>query len=131
MKSTKAVIVTILCCLLLTACGDKKPTEDEVFQLAKNEISMALCGDKSASCFIVQGGNAKISDKKTDGTYSASATFRSITGKTSPLNYSSGTASFDIDAKTGDVYIKTIDAWSEDGKKTITLCGRDYQFCKK
>lgn len=115
----------------VTACGDKKPTEDEAFLLAKKEMSMALCGDKSADCFFVEGGNARVSDKKSDGTYSASATFSSMNGKGHDIEYSTGTVFFDIDAKTNDVYVKSIEAWSQDGSRSVKLCGREYKFCRK
>lgn len=123
--------ILIACGSILTGCGDNKPTENEAFQIAKKEISMALCGDKTASCFISEGGNANVSDKKTDGTYGVSATFSSIKGKDIPIKYNEGAVFLDIDAKTNAVYIKSIDVWSSDGKQKISLCGRDYKFCSK
>ncbi|BBK16978.1 hypothetical protein SL180013_14780 [Salmonella enterica subsp. enterica serovar Senftenberg] len=91
---------------------------------------MALCGDKSASCFIVQGGSSKVSERKNDNTYGASATFRNIVGKEKPLDYQEGIVFFDIDAKNKAVYVKSIEAWSTNGSKSIRLCGHNYKFCK-
>lgn len=128
----KAPFTPVLVCIIaLAGCGDKKPTENEAFQLAKKEISVALCGDKNASCFIVEGGSAKVSDKKSDGTYGVSATFESIKGKDNPLPYSEGVVYFDIDAKTEEVYIKSIEAWSADGKHSVVTCGHNYKLCRK
>lgn len=125
------ILTVIACCVVLAGCGDKKPTEDEAFQMGKKEISMALCGDKSASCFLVEGGSAKISEKKTDGTYGASVTFTTLKGKDSVLKYQAGSTFFDIDAKTNEVYVRSIDAWSKNGSSSIALCGRNYKFCSK
>ncbi|EBZ7456409.1 hypothetical protein G5Y54_001826 [Salmonella enterica] len=116
--------------LTLTGCYDTPPTKDEAFQLGKRELSMALCGDKSASCFIVQGGSSKVSERKNDNTYGASTTFRNIVGKEKPLDYQEGIVFFDIDAKNKAVYVKSIEAWSTNGSKSIRLCGHNYKFCK-
>ncbi|MDU3899253.1 MAG: hypothetical protein E7G69_22620 [Enterobacter sp.] len=129
-KDMKRLIIVSIAALSLAGCGKPPPTEDEAFQLAKKEMSMALCGDKSASCFSVEGGSAKVSERKSDNTYNASATFRSIKGNGKSLDYSGGVVSFQIDAETSAVYVQTIEGWSEDGNKTIALCGRDYKFCR-
>lgn len=121
------VLATAL--LFLAGCSDPQPTRDEAFQLGKKELSMALCGDKSASCFIVQGGSARVSEKKNDNTYGASAAFKNISGKVKPLEYQEGIVFFDIDAKSKAVYVKSIEAWSTDGTKSIKLCGHNYKFC--
>ncbi|RFS80919.1 hypothetical protein D0U00_04435 [Leclercia adecarboxylata] len=126
----KRLIIVTIAGLSLIGCGKPAPTEDEAFQLAKKEMSMALCGDKSASCFSVEGGSAKVSERKNDNTYNASATFKTIKGKGKRLDYNGGLVSFQIDADTHAVYVQSIEAWSEDGNKTIALCGRDYKFCR-
>lgn len=127
----KRLIMITIAGLSLAGCGKPAPTEDEAFQLAKKEMSMALCGDKSASCFFVEGGSAKVSERKNENTYNASATFNSIRGNGKNLDYNGGLVSFQIDAETDAVYVQSIEAWSEDGKKSIALCGRDYKFCTK
>lgn len=131
MNANATVTSLFLFSFLLTGCGDEKPTKNDAFQLAKKEMSVALCGDKSASCFIVEGGSAKVSDKRNDGTYRVSANFKSIKGKNSPIEYEEGVVLFDIDAKTQQIYIKSIEAWSRDGKHSIVTCGHDYKLCKK
>ncbi len=127
----KRLIIITIAGLSLAGCGKPTPTQDEAFQLAKKEMSMALCGDKSANCFFVEGGSAKVSERKNDNTYNASATFRAIKGNGKNLDYNGGLVSFQIDAETNAVYVQSIEAWSEDGKKSIALCGRDYKFCTK
>ncbi len=127
----KRLIIVSIAALSLAGCGKPPPTEDEAFQLAKKEMSMALCGDKNASCFSVEGGSAKVSERKSDNTYNASTTFRAIKGSGKSLDYSRGLVTFQIDAETNAVYVQSIEAWSEDGKKSISLCGRDYKFCAK
>lgn len=127
----KRLIIVTIAGLLLAGCNKPAPTEDEAFQLAKKEMSMALCGDKTASCFFVEGGRAKVSERNSDNTYNASATFKTIKGNGKSLDYSGGLVSFQIDAQTNAVYVHSIEAWSEDGKKSIALCGRDYKFCTK
>ena len=127
----KRLIFIVAAGFSLVGCGKPAPTQDEVFQLAKQEMSMALCGDKSASCFIAEGGSSKVSERKNDNTYNASATFQSLKGKDKTLDYSGGVVHFEIDAETRAVHVKSISAWSDDGKKSIELCGRDYKFCKK
>ncbi|EMG7934192.1 hypothetical protein V5M84_002265 [Enterobacter hormaechei] len=127
----KRLIIVTMAGLSLVGCGKPAPTEDEAFQFAKKEMSMALCGDKSASCFSVEGGSAKVSERKIDNTYNASATFRSIKGEGKSLDYNGGLVSFQIDAEKNAVYVQSIEAWSEDGKKSIALCGRDYKFCSR
>ena len=77
----KRLIIVTIAGVSLAGCGKPAPTEDEAFQFAKKEMSMALCGDKSASCFSVEGGRAKVSERKNDNTYNASATFGAIKGK--------------------------------------------------
>lgn len=120
-RDVKRLIMVTMAGLSLVGCGKPAPTEDEAFQLAKKEMSMALCGDKSASCFSVEGGSAKVSEKKNDNTYNASATFQSLKGKDKKLDYSGGVVFFEIDAETREVYVKSISAWSDDGKKSIEL----------
>lgn len=127
----KRLLIMAIAGLSLTGCGKPAPTRDEAFQMAKQEMSMALCGDRSASCFIAEGGSSKVSEKKNDNTYNASATFNSLKGKGKDLDYSGGVVFFEIDDETRAVYVKSISAWSEDGKKSIELCGSNYKFCTK
>lgn len=124
-------LAVISCSFILAGCGDEKPSQEEALQLGKQEMSMALCGDKSASCFTTQGEKVKISEKKNNDTYNASVTFQRLKSNGNDLAYDQGVAFFEIDAKSKESYVKSIEAWSEDGQHSVKLCGHNYKFCRK
>lgn len=120
--------------LALTGCYKSAPSDQEAIDIAKKEVSRAICGDKAVSCVDVSGGKAHISERRSDDTNQVTVTFKSIKAKSNAsenINVDAGMVVYDFDAKTGDTYIKELSLWSEDGNHSIELCGHDYKFCRK
>lgn len=100
---------------------------------------MAICGDRTVSCIYAEDAKAHIAERKKDNTNQVTVTFKRIKAKVSDGPVTSvgandvdeGMVVYDFDAKTGDTYVKEISLWSDDGKRGIELCGRNYKFCKK
>ncbi|MGG7716501.1 hypothetical protein PGN42_10575 [Klebsiella aerogenes] len=128
------ISVVALLSLILTGCYKSAPSEQEAIDIAKKEVSMAICGDKAASCIDVSGGKAHIGERKNDNTNQVTVTFKNIKAKRDAsvkVNVNAGMVVYDFDAKTGDTYIKELSLWSEDGEHSIELCGHNYKFCRK
>ncbi|MGJ7631137.1 hypothetical protein [Citrobacter freundii] len=123
----------------LSGCYEPLPSKDKAIETAKEEVSMALCGDRTISCVFVEGGNAHIGERRSDKTAPITVTFSAIKAKylkdgsltTGKAEVDEGLVVYDFDANTGDTYVKEISLWSSDGKRKIELCGHDYKFCKK
>ncbi|ELS1887057.1 hypothetical protein [Raoultella sp. C349492] len=130
----KRIAVIALISMALTGCYKSAPSDQEAIDIAKKEVSMAICGDKSISCVDFRGAKAHISERRSDDTNQVTVTFKSITAKSGAsenINVDAGMVVYDFDAKTGDTYIKELSLWSEDGNHSIELCGHDYKFCRK
>ncbi|WKM72841.1 hypothetical protein Q2T70_03565 [Klebsiella oxytoca] len=134
----KRITAVALLSLALTGCYKTAPSEQEAIDIAKKEVSMAVCGDRSVSCVDISGGKVNIGPRRDDHTNQIIVTFKSI--KTNgELNeqesavgkVDAGMVKYDFDATNGKTYIKDISLWSEDGKHSIELCGHDYKFCKE
>ena len=120
--------------LALTGCYKSAPSDQEAIDIAKKELSMAICGDKAVSCVDVSGGKVHISERRSDDTNQVTVTFKNVkakSGGSENINVDAGMVGYDFDAKTGDTYIKELSLWSEDGNHSIELCGHDYKFCRK
>lgn len=134
----KRIAWLIASAISLTGCYEKTPSAPEAVELAKQEVSMALCGDKSASCIATANGKANIGERLNDNTNKIVVTFETIKANTPKLNQHStvdfiggGIVAYDFDAKSGKTHVKEISLWSDDGSHSISLCGHHYTFCKK
>lgn len=130
----KRIAAIALLSLALTGCYKSAPSDQEAIEIAKKEVSMAICGDKTVRCVDISGGKAHISDRRSDNTNQVTVTFKNIitkSGEAGNINVDAGMVVYDFDAKTGDTYIKELSLWSEDGNHSIELCGHDYTFCRK
>lgn len=72
------ISVVALLSLILTGCYKSAPSDQEAIDIAKKEVSMAVCGDKAASCIDVSGGKAHIGERKNDNTNQVTVTFKNI-----------------------------------------------------
>ncbi|HHT0320925.1 TPA: hypothetical protein ACTW78_003122 [Raoultella planticola] len=130
----KRIAAIALLSLALTGCYKSAPSDQEAIDIAKKEVSMAICGDKSVSCVDFSEAKAHISERRSDDTNQVTVTFKNITAKSGAsenINVDAGMVVYDFDAKTGDTYIKELSLWSEDGNHSIELCGHNYTFCRK
>lgn len=135
----KRLLFIAVTAFTLTGCYEPAPTKDKAIEIAKEEVSMALCGDRSISCIYAEGGIAHIGERRDDMTMPITVTFKNIKAKSlkngsvtsGKAQVDGGMVAYDFDAKSGNTYIKEIALWSEDGKRTIDLCGHDYKFCRK
>lgn len=121
--------------LLLAGCYEKTPSSERSVEIAKEEVSMAMCGDRSGKCISQSIGNAHISERLNDHTNKITVTFKSIEQKpdspSKALKISGGIVTYIFDAKDGRTAVKEISLWSEDGTHSIELCGHNYTFCRK
>lgn len=122
--------------LILSGCYEKTPNDAEAIDIAKQEISMALCGSRLSACVIEANAAAHIGARRNDDTNKITVSFNSIKANAEAESgneefIGGGLVSYDFDAKSGKTYVKEISLWSNDGSKTIELCGHDYTFCRK
>lgn len=82
----KRIAWLIASAISLTGCYEKTPSAPEAVKLAKQEVSMALCGDKSASCIATANGKANISERLNDNTNKIVVTFETIKANAPKLN---------------------------------------------
>ncbi|WP_267369253.1 MULTISPECIES: hypothetical protein [unclassified Pantoea] len=131
----KRVLMVLIGTVALTGCYEKTPSKDQAIEIAKEEISMALCGDRSGRCISQSVGNAHISERLNDHTNNITVTFKGIEQRSdSPsksLAISGGIVSYSFDAKNGKTFVKEISLWSDDSAHSIRLCGHNYTFCRK
>lgn len=128
----------LLLILGLSGCYESTPSETMAIDIARKEVSIALCGDKKVNCFESYGEIAKIGPRRNDKTNQIIVTFRTIKpkslhdGEEGHLGgVEAGIVKYDFDAKNGKTYIKDISLWSNDGKHSVELCGHDYKFCRE
>jgi hypothetical protein len=122
--------------LILSGCYEKTPNDTEAIDIAKQEISMALCGDRLSACVIEANAVAHVGARRNDHTNKITVSFNSIKANPETKNVNGrftggGLVSYDFDAKNGKTYVKEISLWSADGSQSIELCGHDYTFCSK
>ena len=131
----RKVLVMLLAGMLLSGCYEKTPSKDKAVEIAKQEISMALCGDRTGGCIVDSVGTAHISDRFEDHTNKIVVNFSGIIQRADAPHIlqkiSGGEVSYIFDAKDGKSYIKEISLWSLDGTHSIELCGHDYMFCRE
>jgi len=134
----KRITLMMVSAFALAGCYDKTPNESESVEIAKQEVSMALCGDRMAACITEDAGQAHIGERLDDHTNKITVTFTNIRAKYEsdgakvPTDFSGGgLVVFEFDAKNGKTYVKEISVWSDDGSQSISLCGHDYTFCRK
>lgn len=124
--------------LSLTGCYKQTPSEDEAIEIGRQEISMALCGNRDARCVDSGYGKAHISERRNDNTNQITVTFNNVKVKDGSLALSgvlkatySGLVVYDFDAENGETYIKEISLATGDGRHSVELCGHGYKFCRK
>ncbi|KTR45543.1 hypothetical protein NS303_21710 [Pantoea ananatis] len=131
----KSVTMVVFAATLLAGCYEKTPSNEQAIEIAKKEISMAMCGNKTESCIKQSVGNAKIGPRLNDHTNKINVTFSGIiqTDDSPSKAYliSGGIVNYTFDAKDGNSHVNEISLWSDDSKHSIELCGHDYKFCKK
>ena len=134
----KRITTMLFLSLALVGCDEKTPSSQEAINFAKQEVSLALCGDKKVNCFDSDGESAKIGPRRNDKTNQIIVAFRTIKpkvlseGKLSDLGgIEAGIVTYNFDATNGKTYIKDISLWSIDGKHSVELCGHDYKFCRE
>lgn len=131
----KRLLVAAGITILLSGCYEKTPTKEEAVEIARQELSMALCGDRSTGCIKSAIGNAHIGERLNDGTNKIVVRFKGIQiqgGSVPPASeIVGGTIAYDFEAKNGKTYIKEISLWSEDSEHSVELCGHNYAFCRK
>lgn len=124
--------------LLLTGCYKPTPNDDRAISIAKEEVSMALCGDRSAECFSIDGAKVRVGERRSDKTSPITVTIQGINIKSKSdgsvvavsEQVDEGIVVYDFDANSGKTYVKEISLWSTDGKRKIELCGHNYKFCR-
>lgn len=128
-------LIIVIAAIWISGCHDKTPTKDQAVEMAKEELSMALCGDRGGSCISQARGNAHISERLSDHTNNVIVTFKDIEQKpespSNKLDISEGIIAFSFDAKNGETYVKEISLLSDDASHSIDLCGHNYTFCRK
>lgn len=134
----KRLIMLVACLIGLAGCYQSTPDKSGAADIAKQEVSMALCGDRAAGCISMAVGEAHVGERLNDHTNKITVSFSKIIatplankGKKTKKFIGGGVVSYVFDAKNGDAYVKEISLWSEDGAQLIDLCGHNYTFCTK
>lgn len=129
------ILLVLLGAALLSGCYEKTPTKEEAVDIARQELSMALCGGRSAGCIKSAIGDAHIGERLNDYTNKIIVTFKGvqIQGDSVPPapEIVGGIVAYDFDAKNGETYIKEISLWSKDGQHSVELCGHNYTLCRR
>lgn len=134
----KRLSMLVFCLVSLTGCYESAPDKSDAADIAKQEVSMALCGDRAAGCISKAVGDARVGERLNDHTNKITVSFSkiiatplAIKGEKQTKFTGGGFVSYVFDAKNGDTYVKEISLWSEDGAQLIDLCGHNYTFCTK
>ena len=100
---------------------------------------MAMCGNRDIHCIYVEGVSAHIGERRSDKMIPITVTVKNIKTKSikdgelqsGKANVDAGMVVYDFDSGSGKTYAKEISLWSDDGKRSIELCGPNYKFCQK